>query len=157
MAEADAVGKPAGKMGPIATLGGLTVLAILAGGAVGKLVSAHPPVTAVEHQGTPATRGAPSDLQVKELPAIVTNLAKPSNTHIRLQVAILFSKKNVENVSLLGARISDDIMAFLKTLSLSQLQGASGLQNLREDLNERAAVRSQGSVHEVIIETLATQ
>ena len=57
----------------------------------------------------------------------------------------------------MAAQISDDLVAFAKTLTLSQLQGASGLQNLRDDLNERAAVRSQGKVREVVIETLVVQ
>ena len=38
----------------------------------------------------------------------------------------------------MGAEIAGDILAFLRTTSLSQIQGAAGLQNLRDDLNERA-------------------
>ena len=58
----------------------------------------------------------------------------------------------------MAAQISDDLVAFLKTLTIRQLQGASGLQNLREDLNERApSVRSDGKVTEVVIEALVVQ
>ena len=56
-----------------------------------------------------------------------------------------------------AARISDDLLAFVKTLTMAQLQGASGLQHLREDLTERALVRSDGRVREVMIETLVVQ
>jgi len=42
-------------------------------------------------------------------------------------------------------------------LTIVQLQGGSGLQSLREDLNERVAIRSEGHVRELIIETLVVQ
>ena len=48
-------------------------------------------------------------------------------------------------------------MAYLRTLSLSRIQGASGLQHLREDLNERVVLRSKGLVRELIVETLVVQ
>ena len=57
----------------------------------------------------------------------------------------------------LGAEIAGDILAFLRTTSLSQIQGAAGLQNLRDDLNERVAIRSGGSVKELVIRTLVVQ
>ena len=45
----------------------------------------------------------------------------------------------------------------LGALSAAQIEGARGLQYLREDLNERAAIRSAGKVRELIIETLVVQ
>jgi flagellar FliL protein len=45
----------------------------------------------------------------------------------------------------------------MRTLSEAQIGGASGLQHLREDLNERAAIRSGGLVRELIIQTLVVQ
>ena len=70
---------------------------------------------------------------------------------------MVYPKAGVENSNLLAARINDDIIAFLKTLTVVELQGPSGLQALREDLNERAAVRSDGKVREIIIEALVVQ
>ena len=58
---------------------------------------------------------------------------------------------------MLSAKISDDTLGYLRTLSLAQLQGANGLQHLREDLSERAAVRSEGHVSEVMIEMMVIQ
>ena len=58
---------------------------------------------------------------------------------------------------MLGAQIAGDILAFLRATSLMQLQGVAGLQNLREDLNERVAIRSGGSVKEIVIRTLVVQ
>lgn len=164
MAETEA--PPSGKAGLIATMAALTAIAAIGGGIVGKLaatrLAAAPPAasTAAVPKGAAAAAPAanyPTDTEVRELPAIVTNLADPKSVHIRLQVAIAFSKKSVPNPPVLAAQVSEDIVAFLKTLSLREIQGASGLQNLREDLNERAVTRSQGAIHEVIIETLVTQ
>lgn len=96
-------------------------------------------------------------ITVRELPSIVTNLAGTERVMIRLQTAILFDAKAIANPDVLASQIADDILAFLTTVTSSQIEGASGLQHLREDLNDRAKVRSQGRVRELIIETLVVQ
>jgi flagellar FliL protein len=99
------------------------------------------------------------DIVVKELPPIVTNLFVPEGAWIRLQTSIVYDKKTIpeSDINVMSAHIADDILAFVKTLSAPQIQGASGLQHLREDLNERASLRSDGHVKELIIETLVIQ
>ncbi len=152
-----AKGKPAGKGGLVITIATLTVLAAVGGGLLGKLVG-HPraaSTAAAAEAGKPLPYAA--DIEVRELPAVVTNLAQPEEARVRMQVAMVFPKKDVENANLLAAKINDDIVAFLKTLTVAELQGPSGLQALREDLNERAAVRSDGKVREIIIEALVVQ
>lgn len=156
---AEASTKPAGKGGLIVTLGALTVLACVGGGLVGKLMVARlhaassAPVSQEETKGPAYT----DDIEVRELPAIITNLAQPATMRVRLQVSIVYPKKGVENAAMLMAEVGEDLVAFMKTVSLGQLEGASGLHNLSEDLNDRAAIRSQGKVREVIIETLVMQ
>ena len=58
---------------------------------------------------------------------------------------------------MLVARIGEDIVSYLRTVSAAQIEGARGLQYLREDLNERATIRSGGKVRELILETLVVQ
>lgn len=160
MAATTSTGKAGGKANLIVTIGALTVLAVIGGGLVGKLVAdrlraapATPPAAAAA-----APMPYASDTEVRELAPIVTNLADPASARMRLQVAIVFPKTAVaEDANVLSVNIADDLVAFVKTLTLAQLQGASGLQDLREDLNERAAVRSQGKVREVVIEALVVQ
>ena len=96
-------------------------------------------------------------MTVKELPSIVTNLGQPDHPMIRLQAAIIFDRKDVASPDVLAHQISEDILAFLSTTSSSQIEGASGLQHLREDLNDRAKIRSNGHVRELVIETLVVQ
>ena len=159
MAAAAQPQKPAGRATLIVTVAALTVLAAIGGGLVGKLTIARlraaTAVPAIAQSAAPSPYAGGTE--VRELPAIVTNLADPADVRIRLQVAIVYPRAAVEEPSVLAAKVTDDIVAFLKTLSLTQLQGASGLQNLREDLTERAAVRSQGKIREVVIETLVVQ
>lgn len=149
--------KPPGKVHLIVTIAALTILAAIGGGLVGKLIVARlrgaTPALAETGKPLPYAGG----IEVRELPAIVTNLTDPPEIRIRLQVAIVYPRASVEEPAVLSAQITDDLVGFLKTLSLTQLQGATGLQNLREDLNERAAVRSQGKVREVVIEALVVQ
>jgi flagellar FliL protein len=109
-----------------------------------------------EEGGAVASRyGVATDL--KELPPIITNLADPPDTWIRLEAAIVVDNKPDQVPALMLGEITGDILAFLRTLTLSQIEGASGLRQLREDLNERAAIRSSGRVRELIIETLVVQ
>ena len=50
--------------------------------------------------------------------------------------------------------IQQDFLAYLRTVKMHQIEGASGLRHLRENLEERAAIRSGGHVKRVLIKTL---
>ncbi len=88
---------------------------------------------------------------------VVTNLVSPEGASIRLQTAIVYDRTDAAEMDVIGREVGDDILAFVRTLSLTQLQGASGLQALRDDLNERAALRSGGKVRELLIEMLVVR
>ena len=103
-----------------------------------------------------ATRAA-STHTLKELVPVVTNLVSPEGASIRLQTAIVYDKTDAAEMDVIGTKVGEDILAFVRTLSLTQLQGASGLQALRDDLNERAALRSDGKVRELLIEMLVVR
>lgn len=102
-------------------------------------------------------KDAGKNIGIRELPPVVTNLGQNVDTWVRLQTAITFDKSAVEMPDVLAAEIASDFMGFMQTLSISQLNGASGLQHLREDLTDRAIVRSDGRVHELMIESLVVQ
>ena len=74
-----------------------------------------------------------------------------------MQASIVYDDKAVPKPQVLAARIAEDILAYMKTVTLAQIGGASGLEHLREDLNERASIRSDGHVRELIIQTLVVQ
>ena len=94
---------------------------------------------------------------LKALPPIVTNLADPHDTWIRLEASIVFDDEAIDTDDVLAGKISEDFLAYLRTVGLSQVDGPSGMQHLREDLADRARIRSEGRVSEVVIQTLVFQ
>lgn len=116
------------------------------------------PAPAEKHEATPdkpAATVVPTD--IRELAPVLTNLAAPEGAVVRLQAAIVYDRTFAPQADLLAAKIGDDTLAYLKSLTVAQLEGAEGLQHLREDLGERAALRSDGRVREVLIEALVVQ
>jgi flagellar FliL protein len=104
-----------------------------------------------------AKRPFAGDVNLRPLASIITNLGGPKGTWIRLEAAIVFGLDAAKEESLLSGRITEDIVGFLRTVPLAQLEGANGFQNLREDLNDRARIRSEGKVREVIIQSLIVE
>ncbi len=94
---------------------------------------------------------------IVDLPPIVTNLGAPQDTWIRLEGSIIFDPKTLPHPEAVAGQIGDDILAYLRTVSLRQLEGPIGLENIRQDLNERAAIRSGGKVRAFVIRTLVVQ
>jgi len=94
---------------------------------------------------------------VVDLPPIVTNLGAPQDTWVRLEGSIVFDPKTLPHPETVAGEIGDDVLAYLRTVSLHQLEGPIGLENIRQDLNERAATRSGGKVRAFVIKTLVVQ
>ncbi|MBB4199361.1 hypothetical protein CCR94_05885 [Rhodoblastus sphagnicola] len=92
-----------------------------------------------------------------DIPAAVTNLASPHEVWVRIEGAILFEGKTLPRGDVLVAEISADILALLRTLTLEQIQGVSGLEHLRSDISERVRTRSGGLVSRFIIKALVVQ
>jgi flagellar FliL protein len=91
---------------------------------------------------------------VVQLDAITTNLAYPTENWIRLEVALLF--KGAPDVAM-AEQIHQDIASYLKTVSLQQIQGPRGFQYLKDDIEERVDLRSEGRVTNVIFRTFVIQ
>jgi flagellar FliL protein len=85
------------------------------------------------------------------LEPILTNLAGPGDAWVRAELTLRFDGKPDSEIAEL---IHQDILAYLRTVKLQQVEGASGFQHLRSDLEERAQVRSGGKVKSILIRTL---
>ncbi|OAI29594.1 flagellar basal body-associated protein FliL [Methylosinus sp. R-45379] len=96
-------------------------------------------------------------MKLKELAPIVTNLALPETGWVRLQASIVYDSQAVPQPDILISQVTADIVAFLRTMTLSSLEGSDGLRRLHEDLTDRAATRSEGHIQEVIIQALVVQ
>lgn len=140
----------------------LTGLSLGAGGMFGLQVlakigkSAAPPAKS-ETPPSDGRKGRYSDKAVLyALTPIVTNIASPERTWIRLEASIVLDAEGAD-AKALAAAITEDTVAYLRTLSLPLMEGSSGLLHLREDINDRARIRSGGKVRDLIIHTLIVE
>ena len=163
------------KSSPVITIAVIAVLSLLAGGGgwlVGNMLA--PPPAEEAAKAEPAAAGAEGghgggekagDGQevphistlangVVLLDPITSNLAYPSDNRVRLEVALMF--KDAPDVAL-AEEIHQDIMAYMRTVSLQQVQGPRGFQYLRDDLQERVDLRSEGRVTNVMFRTFVIE
>ncbi|UCI09225.1 flagellar basal body-associated protein FliL [Mesorhizobium sp. B1-1-8] len=114
-----------------------------------------PVPAAPENSGTaekPAESGKPAaGPTVVQLAPITTNLASPAEVWIRLEASVLYDAPQPPEMT---EQIHQDLLAFVRTLKMHQIEGASGYQHLKADLDERAALRSGGHVKQVLIRTM---
>lgn len=130
----------------------LTVLAAGSGWFFGGMLGAIP---APEEPPAPQAGGDHDEpvaaLRVFPLETITTNLSDPTEIWVRLELALVFADQPDPE---LAEIIHQDLLAYLRTVKARQIEGASGFQHLRADLNERARVRSDGRVRQVLIRTI---
>lgn len=91
---------------------------------------------------------------IVQLEPITSNLAYPSENWVRLEVALMF--KGPPDVKL-AEDIHQDIMAYIRTVSLQQIEGPRGFQYLRDDIQERVDLRSEGRVSKVMFRTFVIE
>ena len=134
----------------------LVVTAIAA--AMGALFAIPPAQEAPSQKNAaPIAAELPPSAGLFDMPPIVTNLGAPRDTWIRLEAALVFDAKALPRPEVVAGEIAGDELAYLRTITLAQIEGPIGLQNIRQDLNERAVIRSGGKVSELIIRTLVVQ
>ena len=165
-AEADPAAKPKerSKGGLLPTIIAVLVVTLVAGGAGGGIgiYLADAIERTVEEKAKADGGEEPQlrysgDVVLHPLDPVLTNLADPGDVWIRLETSIVFENGALENPAVTAAEIRQDILAYARTIPLSQLEGPSALQHLREDLNERVAIRTSGKVGELVIETMVVQ
>lgn len=97
--------------------------------------------------------GAPGPNLIRMQP-MTTNIAFPEEKWIRMEISLVVKQTpNDEMVEL----IHQDMLAYLRTLSLQQLQGARGFRYVRDDLVERAILRSEGNVENILVRTFVVE
>jgi flagellar FliL protein len=86
-----------------------------------------------------------------ELKPITANIAAPEDVWVRLELAVLFADDTDEE---LAEQIHQDILAYIQTIKLYQVEGASGIRHFRRDINDLARIRSRDRVKGVLIRAL---
>ncbi len=95
--------------------------------------------------------GVLSELTVTPIEPVLTNLSEPKNVWIRLEGSILSKKDSIVPSKVLAAQAGQQVMAYLRTIKLPQIEGSSGLQHINEDLNEVMRTFSKGEVRQFLI------
>lgn len=144
----------------IALLAGLTAVALGIGWGSGLYLNGQFPA----RQGAPAAdaghgeaggvldlAASHEELGVVYLEPLTTNLAGPAGTWVRMELALVFDG---EKDGALALRIQQDVLDYLRTVKMHQVEGASGFRHLKTDLEERAVLRSEGKVRGILIRTL---
>jgi flagellar protein FliL len=137
----------------------LAIVVVLGGcaGAAFEASRAAGPAGADKLADSPVGASPAQPSTIVDLPPIVTNLGAPQDTWVRLEGSIIFDPGTLPHPEAVAGQIGDDILAYLRTVSLRQLEGPIGLENIRHDLGERAAIRSDGKVRTFVIRTLVVQ
>jgi len=144
------------------TLGLLTLLSAAIGGGFGLVM-----VSGIEKQVEEKYKALPQkaeiispyagNIAIKKLAPVVTNLAGSESDWVRVEASIVYKSGNEQHPDVLAAETRQDVLSYIRTMSLAQIQGPSGLLHLREDLTERAQLRSKGAIQELVLETLIVQ
>jgi flagellar protein FliL len=98
----------------------------------------------------------PTTIKTLLLPPILTVVANPRNTWLRLEIAVLAPADEHGVEEQLG-QLGDDMLSYLRTIEVSQIEGPSGLRFLKDDLLERARTRTNGQVQDIVIRTLVLE
>lgn len=171
MAEEEQSGEAGGakKSSPILMIAGVAILTLVGAGGgwvVGSMIAPKGPEPAEAHKEEAAAgeHGASKEAGIPPiateangivlLDPITTNLAYPSDNWVRLQVALAFNGAPELPVA---ESVHQDILAYLRTVSLQQIEGPRGFQYLRDDIQERANLRSQGKVAKVMFRTFVIE
>jgi flagellar FliL protein len=170
MADQDQNGESKKKPSPVITAAIVASLSILAGGGgwfVGNMVApapAEPEVAATEPAGGEheAPKGEEGDLPrlateangIVALEPFTSNLAYPADNLVRMEISLAFKG---QPDPALAEEIHQDIMTYMRTVSLQQIQGPRGFQYLRDDLIERVDLRSEGRVTNLMFRTFVIE
>ncbi|WP_296080783.1 flagellar basal body-associated FliL family protein [uncultured Agrobacterium sp.] len=98
--------------------------------------------------------GAAAGPSLVNLDPIITNLGYPAENWVRLELALQF---NGPSDPALVQELHQELMAYVRTVPLQQIQGPRGFQYLRDDLTEIVDLRSKGRVSKVLFKTFVIE
>lgn len=164
----DAGGKKKG--GSVMVIAGVAIVTLVGAGGgwvLGGMITPKDPAAAAQkEEAAPAAAEAGGKKEaglpkistpaagVVLLEPITTNLAYPSENWIRLEVALAF--KGAPELTM-AENIHQDILAYMRTVSLQQIEGPRGFQYLKDDIEERVDLRSQGKVAKVMFRSFVIE
>jgi flagellar FliL protein len=144
------------QMGSLIGIAAGTLAAIGGGfafGSMGLIASVPPPA---EAPAAAAKTPAQKPSEVRPLTPIVVNLREPADLYVRLEAAVVLEPGATEGAAI-AAKVGDDLVSYVKTVSLSEIEGPTGFQYFREDLRRRAVQVGGGKVKELLLQSFIVQ
>ena len=91
------------------------------------------------------------------LDPMLVELAHSNDSWLRLEIALLVDSEAGLDSAENKLMVNNDLTAFIRTVSLSQISGPSGYIHFREDLIDRAKLATKGMVKDVIIVSMVAE
>lgn len=167
----DLLDTPKKKESPLGLIIGLVVITVIAlgagwflGGQLGG--SSAPPekpeAKAEESEKTEKKEEGEEEEQVAagpiiKLEPIIVALPDDNNTFLRVELVLIAKPETDINNAETKLKLTNDISAFIRTLTLNQISGPSGYLHFREDLLDRARLTTEGAVKELLIMSLVAE
>lgn len=96
-------------------------------------------------------------MAVVPLAPMITNLASPDGAWVRVEGSLLAVQDSKEKPEVLAEKMTGDILGYLRTIRLSQIEGASGFLAFRDDLDDLVKTASGGDVRKFLIKSLVVE
>lgn len=106
----------------------------------------------------PAPVAPDEPLTVVPLQPIITNLAAPQGVWLRVEASILVKQGGGRGgTQTLAEETGASILAYLRTLSLQDIEGASAFLAFRDDLDDLVRTVSRGAAAKVLVKSLVVE
>ncbi len=172
----EAAGAPAGKgRGKLLLLGGVGLILLLAGGGAaayflglfggGEAVAAHgeagPAAVETHGAGEHGEAAQAGGIAFVDMPDLIVNLQSPAPRprYLKLRISLeVADAAAVEAVGRLMPRVLDSFQLYLRALTLDDVQGAAGMQRLKEELTARVNLAVEPTaVNAVLLKEMLVQ
>jgi flagellar FliL protein len=94
---------------------------------------------------------------VVPLEPIITNLAAPQGVWLRIEASLLASAGHAHAPQAMAAEMAAAMLAYIRTLKLSDIEGNSGFLAFRDDLDDLVMIASHGAARQVLVKSLVVE
>lgn len=94
---------------------------------------------------------------VVPLEPIITNLAAPEGVWLRIEASLLASAGHAHAPQAMAAEMAAAMLAYIRTLKLSDIEGNSGFMAFRDDLDDLVKIASHGAARQVLVKSLVVE
>lgn len=91
------------------------------------------------------------------LEPIIVNIGGNAGRWLRIKRYAVFSQQVKDGREALVSQMSEDIMGYLRSISVTQLETATGLEFLKDDLREIVHIRTKGRADRFVLRTLVVE